>query len=77
MTKNENLTAAQAKALANRKAAGTIDEDQVSCQAAKVNMNALRSLISKGLVTVGTRQYTTTLRNGEPFSGTCRTVTAN
>lgn len=76
MTKNENLTAAQTTALANLKAAGTIDKDQASCQAAKVNMIALRSLINKDLVTVGTREYTTTLRNGETFSGTCKTVTA-
>jgi hypothetical protein len=76
MTKTQSLTAAQTTALANLKAAGTIERDQVSCQAAKVNMKALASLIAKGYVTCGTRPAVTKLRNGDPFAYTAKTVTA-
>lgn len=76
MTKTQNLTAAQATALANLKAAGTIDWDQVSCQAAKVNGNALRSLLRKGLAVTGKREATTVMRNGETLAFTATTVTA-
>jgi hypothetical protein len=70
------ITAAQATALENLKAAGTIDWTQVSCQAAQVNGNALRALVRKGLVTTSTREAVTVMRNGQTLNFTQATVSA-